>query len=152
MDCSPPGSSVHGDFPGRILEWVTMLFIRGSSQPRDQAQVSRIAGGFFTIWTTREAQEYWSGVPFPSPGDLAKLGIEPGFPALQAGFYSWATREAPLLWIFFYKFLYMFSVLLGMYLGVELLGQMGIPCWPVWGSPQFFPKWLSHWQCMCAVC
>ena len=29
-------------------------------------------------------QEYWSGLPFPSPGDLPNLGIEPGFPALQA--------------------------------------------------------------------
>ena len=38
-----------GIFQAGILEWVTMLFIRGSSQPRDQAQVSRIAGGFFTI-------------------------------------------------------------------------------------------------------
>ena len=29
-------------------------------------------------------QEYWSGLPFPSPGDLLDPGIEPGFPALQA--------------------------------------------------------------------
>ena len=29
-------------------------------------------------------QEYWSGLPFPSSGDLPNLGIEPGFPALQA--------------------------------------------------------------------
>ena len=33
---------------------------RGSSQPRDRTQVSHIAGRFFTIWATREAQEYWS--------------------------------------------------------------------------------------------
>ena len=31
---------------------------RGSFQPADQIQVSRITGGFFTIWNTREAQEY----------------------------------------------------------------------------------------------
>ena len=37
-----------------------------------------------TSWATREAQEYWSGQPFPSPGDLPDLGIEPGSPALQA--------------------------------------------------------------------
>ena len=89
MDCSPPGSSVHGDSPGkntgvgchallqgifltqgsnpdllhcrqilyhlshqgspRILKWVTYPFSRGSSQPRDQTQVSCIVGGFFTI-------------------------------------------------------------------------------------------------------
>ena len=39
----------------RILEWIAIPFSRGSSQPRDQTQVSCIAGGFFTIWATREA-------------------------------------------------------------------------------------------------
>ena len=98
MDCSLPGTSVHGDSPGpntgvgslallqgnfpnlgieprfptlqavllpaepqgkplytiheilqaRILEWVAIPFSRGSSQPRDRTQASRIAGGFFT--------------------------------------------------------------------------------------------------------
>ena len=48
-DCSPPGSSVHGILQARILEWVAMPSSRGSSQPRDRAQVSRIAGGFFTV-------------------------------------------------------------------------------------------------------
>ena len=45
----------------RILEWVAFPFSRGSSQPRDQTQVSLIAVRFFTSWATREAQEYWSG-------------------------------------------------------------------------------------------
>ena len=67
-----------------ILEWVAFPFSRGSSHPRDQTQVSHIAGRFFTIWTTREAQEYWSGWPIPSPGDLPDPGIEPGSPVLQA--------------------------------------------------------------------
>ena len=44
-----------------ILEWVATPSFRGSSQPRDWIQVSHIAGGFFTIWATREAQEYWTG-------------------------------------------------------------------------------------------
>ena len=61
MDCSPPGSSVHGIFQARILKWVAMPSSRGSSQPRDQTQVSCIVDVFFTIWVTREAQEYWSG-------------------------------------------------------------------------------------------
>ena len=34
MDCSPPGSSVHGILPARILKWVAMPFSRGSSQSR----------------------------------------------------------------------------------------------------------------------
>ena len=49
MDCSLPGSSVHGILQARILEWVAILFFRGSSQPRDRTQVSCIAGRFFTI-------------------------------------------------------------------------------------------------------
>ena len=49
MDCRPPGSSVHGILPARILEWVDIPFSRRSSQPRDQTQVSCSAGRFFTI-------------------------------------------------------------------------------------------------------
>ena len=35
MNCSPPGSSIHGIFPARVLEWVAISVSRGSSQPRD---------------------------------------------------------------------------------------------------------------------
>ena len=59
---------VHGILQARILESVAFPFSRGSSQPRDQTQVSCIAGGFFTSLATREAQEHWSGYPTPSPG------------------------------------------------------------------------------------
>ena len=48
MDCSPPGSSVHGILQAGTLEWVAMPSSRGSSQPRDWTWVSCIAGGFFT--------------------------------------------------------------------------------------------------------
>ena len=48
MDCSPPGSSVHGILQARIVEWVIIPFSKGSSRPRDQTQVSCIAGRFFT--------------------------------------------------------------------------------------------------------
>ena len=43
MDCSPPGSSVHGILQARILEWVAISSSRGSSQPRDQTRVSSIS-------------------------------------------------------------------------------------------------------------
>ena len=82
MDCRLPGSSIHGIFQARVLEWVAIYFSRRSSQPRDPTQVSRIAGRSFTIWATREArssvygifprQEYWSGLPFPSPSTPPK--------------------------------------------------------------------------------
>ena len=51
MDCSLPGSSIHGILQARILEWVAISSFRWSSQPRDQTRVSHIsciAGRFFT--------------------------------------------------------------------------------------------------------
>ena len=55
MDCSPPGSSVHGILQARILEWAYISFSRGSSWPKDWTQLSCLASKFFTIWVTREA-------------------------------------------------------------------------------------------------
>ena len=49
MDCSPLGSSVHGIFQARTLEWVTIPFFRGSSIHKDTNQVSCNAGGLFTV-------------------------------------------------------------------------------------------------------
>ena len=54
MDCSPPGSSVHGILQARRLEWVVIPFSRASSQPRDQTGVSCTAGRVFTISNTKE--------------------------------------------------------------------------------------------------
>ena len=51
----PMDSTVHGILQAGILKWVAFPFFRGSSQTRDWTQVSRIAGGFFTSWATREA-------------------------------------------------------------------------------------------------
>ena len=56
-----------GILQARILEWVAFPFSRGSSQPRDWTQVSRIAGVFFTCWVTREALFLNFGF-FPSAG------------------------------------------------------------------------------------
>ena len=47
MDCSLPGSSVHGILQARVLEWVAISFSRGSSRPRDRTWVSHIVGGCF---------------------------------------------------------------------------------------------------------
>ena len=54
---TPMDYTVCGILQARILEWVAVPFSRGSSQLRDQTQVSHIAGGFFTSWATMEAQE-----------------------------------------------------------------------------------------------
>ena len=95
MDYSPPGSPINGDFPARILEWVAMPSSRGSSQPRKRAGVSCIAGGFFAILATREAQEYWSGsYPFSRGASWPRKWTM--VPCIAGRFFtSWATREAP---------------------------------------------------------
>ena len=54
MDYSLPGSSIHGIFQARILEWVAISFSKRSSQPRDWTPVSCIVGRHFTVWATRE--------------------------------------------------------------------------------------------------
>ena len=86
IDCSLPGSSVHGIFQARILEWVAISFSRGSSQPRDQTQVSPTAGRLFTMWATRKAQSESRSVvsnslqphglysPWNSPGQNTRVG------------------------------------------------------------------------------
>ena len=56
--CNPMDYTVYGILQARIPEWVAVPFSRESSQPRDQTQVSHIAGGFFTSWANREAQNY----------------------------------------------------------------------------------------------
>ena len=79
MDCSPPGSSVHGIFQARILEWVVISFSRGSSWPRDWTQVSHIISRCFTIWATREVlyihipTPFWNFLPSLSQSQPSKL-------------------------------------------------------------------------------
>ena len=68
-------------------------FSRRSSQARDWTQVSRTAGGFFTSWPTREAQEYWSGYPFSSwsswPRNRNRVSC------IAGGFFTnWTIKEA----------------------------------------------------------
>ena len=58
VDCNLPGSSVHGIFQARVLEWVAISFSRGSSQSRNQTRVSLIAGRHITVWAPRDAGGY----------------------------------------------------------------------------------------------
>ena len=67
IDCSLPGSSVHGIFRAIVLEWIAISFSRGSSQPRDWTRVSRIVDRHFTIWATREVN------PFKAPTETLKI-------------------------------------------------------------------------------
>ena len=80
MDCSLPGSSIHGIFQARVLEWIAISFSRGSSRPSNQTRVSHIAGRLFTIWATRKALNddtivsNEEPISFPSPSYM--LGPE----------------------------------------------------------------------------
>ena len=98
VDCSLPGSSVRGDSPGKNTGAGCHAPLQGIFPTQRSNPGLRIAGGFFTVWTTREAQESWSGLPIPSPGDLPDPGIEPGSPALQvdALFYQLSYPESYL--------------------------------------------------------
>ena len=76
MDCSMRGFSVHRISQARILERVAFFFSRGPSGPRDQTQVSWLAGGFFTHWTTRDRPS--SSVGKESAINAGDLGLIPG--------------------------------------------------------------------------
>ena len=83
MDCSPPGSSVHGDSPGKNT-WVgCQALLQGIFQTQGLNPGLLHCRWFFAIWATREAQEYWSGQPIPSSRELPDPGMELGSPALQ---------------------------------------------------------------------
>ena len=82
VDCSLPGSSSHGILQAKILEWVAIPFSRGSSRPRDQAQVSCIEGRWFTLWATREVVVKKLPV---NAGDIGDTGSVSGLGRSPAG-------------------------------------------------------------------
>ena len=107
MDCSQPGSSVHGILQARIQERVSISIRIGKEKVKLslladdmiihtenlKSEVAQLCLTLCTPWTKAyqappfmefSRQEYWSGLPFPSPGDLPNPGIEPRSPALQA--------------------------------------------------------------------
>ena len=86
----------HGILQARILEGVGIPFSRGSFQPRDRTQVSRITGGFFTIWAPGEPKNTGVG-----SWSLLQRSSQPrnwtGVSGIAGRFYtSWATKEAHL--------------------------------------------------------
>ena len=79
MDCSLPGSSIHGILPARVLEWGAISFSWRSSQPRDRTRVSCTAGRLFTLGATREAHLnvcmpplVWISFPYRPPQSREK--------------------------------------------------------------------------------
>ena len=95
MDCILPGSSVHGIFQTRVLEWVAIAFSRGSSQTRDQAQVSCTAGRRFTLWATGEAQEGPCEIPRVTQAHCRMWRWAPTRPKNQ----HWGTSCPMVQWL-----------------------------------------------------
>ena len=95
-DSSLP-DSVHGILQAGILEWVAIVTSR-------TVACQTLSMGF-------SRQEYWSGFPFPPPGDLPKPGIEPlcpVSPALASGFFTTSTTleahpSLPIPTLFFFQ-------------------------------------------------
>ena len=91
MDCSPPGSTVHGIFQARVLEWGAI------------DECNCCVQLFATPWTIQFMEfsrlEYWSGLPFPSPGQSYQPRDQTQVSHFTGGFFtSWATREAQEYW------------------------------------------------------
>ena len=84
MDCSPPGSSVHGIFQARVLEWVASAFSNILVYKYSIAKKEeKVKDPMAPLSMEFSKQEYWRGLPFPSPRDLPYPVIEPRFPTLQ---------------------------------------------------------------------
>ena len=88
MDCSLPGSSVHGIFQARVLEWIAISFSRGSSQPRDWTRVSHIIDRRFTIWAY-----WWSPNPPVTINYLLDFILFPLFKLIPSSGFG------PSLWL-----------------------------------------------------
>ena len=105
MDCSPPGSSVHGILQARTLQWVAIPFSRGSSWPRIESGSPALQADSLPseppgkpLNATNPCLSFHvlaSGILVPQQGIASK------FPALEAwSLNHWTTREIPL-WFYF---------------------------------------------------
>ena len=72
LDCSQPGSNVHGILQANILEWIAISSSRRPSQPRDQIQVCHISctGRFSTTETLRKSQDSFEFGEYKEKGHL----------------------------------------------------------------------------------
>ena len=99
--CSVMSDSLllHGlwNSPGQNTGVGSLSLLQGIFTTQGPNRGLRIVGRFFTSWATREAQEYWSGYPIPSPVDLPDPGIELGSPELQAD--SLPTELSGKTWV-----------------------------------------------------
>ena len=97
MDCSPPGSSVHGDYPGKNTRVGCHALLQGSSQPRDLTQVSCITGILYHLSHQGSPRKReWVTYPFSRGSSQAKN--QNRVSCFARGFFtSWATSEALII-------------------------------------------------------
>ena len=138
MDWGLPGSSVHGILQARILEWVAVPFSRGSSQPRDQTQVSHITGRFPFSRGSSQPRDWTqvSGIAggfllSESPGKPMNTGVGSLF-LLQGIFLTQGLNQG----------------LLNCRRTLYQMGYEGIPSWPRNTQRNKRPYLISY-ACMC---
>ena len=114
VDCNPPGFSVRGNSPGKNTGVGCHALLQGifptqGSNPGllhcrqilywlcHQGTLNELMNRWIRASLSMEFSrpKYWSGLLFPSPGDLPDLGIKPGFPILQADFLPSETPGKP---------------------------------------------------------
>ena len=106
VNCSPPGSSVHGISQARILEWAAISSSRGSSRPRNQTHVSCPGRRILYHWATREARGLDAAAAAKSLQLCPTLrdpidGSPPGFPIpgiFQARIPEWLAISFSNAW------------------------------------------------------
>ena len=97
MDCSPPGSSVHGVSQARILEWVAISFSRGTSWPRDRTRTSCIGRQVDSLLSEppgKLCSHLWADLIH----SISSWGLERGKVAGKYGSWDRATGQYPLSW------------------------------------------------------
>ena len=119
--CNPMGSSIHGIFQARVLEWVATSFSRGSSWPRDRTWVSCIAGRHFTIWATREAS-------IPYTKHLSDIWFTNIFSHSEGCIFNFLIVYFEKILIWEVQFIYVFSLVACAY------GVLSEKQWPNPGS------------------
>ena len=114
IDCSSPGSSVHGILQARILGWVAISFSRGSSRSRDRTHVSCIGKWILYCWATRKAKKASSSLkekavlifwlPSLARTELLPFELLPFLPMKDVedneGWWSWWRLSLTRHWLF----------------------------------------------------
>ena len=102
--CDPMAFIVHGILQAKILEWVAVPFSRGSSQPRDQIQVFRIAGGFFTNWPQGKPKDTGMGSLSLLQGIFLTQELNRGLLHCRRILYQLSYQGSPIDYISYGKY------------------------------------------------